>query len=481
VKKLQEQERAARGQAIFYDQEKGKEKIAAATDTSTQGQFQTEFAEDSTTAPVITEQQEFVKQSPVANARIYDYKRRFASEYVVAGFNNQVLVNRFQPYGNGAGPIYLNNADIFNGIIRLGTTELMEDLKFTGGFRIATNLQDVDYLVQFQNLRKRLDWGFTYYRSTLNDFPIFNFNDEPIKAQLSNKLYSNLYQLNLAWPLDEVKSFRMTFGFRNDRVVIKTDANYPPALYLEDSVMNYGLVRLEWVHDNTLNPTLNIWKGFRYKLWTDVNAKMNNKNSAGRYTFNVGGDARYYHQIYRNFIWAGRAAFDASWGNQKIVYYLGGVDGWIDPKFNSANRPDPDASYAFQSLALNMRGFEQNVANGNNAVVLNSEFRLPVFTTFINRPINNAFIRNLQLVQFFDLGTAWNGQFKGIQRPNVTYGNPPVQVNIKTGGIGPFVGGYGFGARSTLLGYFLRVDAAWPMGGFFEGKPIWYFAMGLDF
>jgi hypothetical protein len=55
-------------------------------------------------------------------------------------------------------------------------------------------------------------------------------------------------------------------------------------------------------------------------------------------------------------------------------------------------------------------------------------------------------------------------------------------VNIKTGGVGPFVGGYGFGTRSTLFGYFLRVDAGWPMGGkVFGGKPMWYLALGLDF
>ena len=45
-------------------------------------------------------------------------------------------------------------------------------------------------------------------------------------------------------------------------------------------------------------------------------------------------------------------------------------------------------------------------------------------------------------------------------------------VKIKAGGIGPFAGGYGFGARSTLLGYFLRLDAAWEMNGVFKGKPI---------
>ena len=43
-------------------------------------------------------------------------------------------------------------------------------------------------------------------------------------------------------------------------------------------------------------------------------------------------------QIYRNFIWAGRAAADFSWGNQKIIYYLGGVDGWMFPKYSQKSK-----------------------------------------------------------------------------------------------------------------------------------------------
>jgi hypothetical protein len=132
-----------------------------------------------------------------------------------------------------------------------------------------------------------------------------------------------------------------------------------------------------------------------------------------------------------------------------------------------------------------MRGFNQNVANGNNAVVINSEFRLPVFTTFFNKPINNAFLRNFMVTQFVDLGSAWNGAYNKIARPYNIYPadnpNAPVVVKIKAGGIGPFVGGYGFGVRSTLLGYFLKLDAGWPMDGFFRGKPIYYFGMGVDF
>ena len=144
-------------------------------------------------------------------------------------------------------------------------------------------------------------------------------------------------------------------------------------------------------------------------------------------------------------------------------------------------KPAQDIDYTYQSLAVNLRGFEQNVANGNNAFVINSEVRAPVFTSFFNKPINNAFLRNFQVVQFIDLGTAWNGAYDKFERPNVTYVMPPISVKVKAGGVGPFAGGYGFGARSTLLGYFLRFDAAWDMSGLFRGKPQYYFAMGLDF
>ncbi|HEY6901220.1 MAG TPA: hypothetical protein VI233_11275, partial [Puia sp.] len=175
--------------------------------------------------------------------------------------------------------------------------------------------------------------------------------------------------------------------------------------------------------------------------------------------------------------------------------YLGGTDGWLFPKAYSNPQPAPDQSYAFQSLAVNLRGFRQNIANGNNAFVINSEFRLPVFATLFNKPINNAFLRNFQLVQFFDLGTAWNGRYAKPKRPLQTYPDdnqinqdpnnnpysPYLQVLVKAGGIGPFAGGYGFGARSTLLGYFLRFDAGWQMNTFFGGKPVLNVSMGVDF
>ena len=92
------------------------------------------------------------------------------------------------------------------------------------------------------------------------------------------------------------------------------------------------------------------------------------------------------------------------------------------------------------------------------------------------------FLRDFQLTQFVDLGTAWNGTYNKIKRPTARFddGNG-VAVVQKVGGVGPFAGGYGFGARSSLLGYFVKFDAAWTMKGFFRGKPQLYLALGVDF
>ena len=313
------------------------------------------------------------------------------------------------------------------------------------------------------------------------------------------RFYTNLYQVNVSYPFDASKSIRLSTGIRSDKFVFA--AGDPASLIEPDQKTIFSTTHLEYVYDNTLNPAMNIWNGLRYKFFIDWNRQVNKVQFAdGPTTFNFGFDARYYYPILRNFIWAGRAAGDFSWGNQKMIYYLGGVDGWlmlrenqvIDPNtntlikeryFNTNNPPAPDQDYAFQSLAVNMRGYIQNVANGNNAVVINSEFRLPVFSTIFQRPINNSFLRNFQIIQFFDFGTAWNGAYTKLKRPEVSYTNPTnnVTVRVKSGGVGPFAAGYGFGARSTLLGYFVKFDAGWPMTGFFKDKPILYIAFGLDF
>ncbi len=480
MKKIISQQKAAEGKAILYQK--------PGTDTTkSKDIFITEFGEEKADTSRRSEgEAKDENESVLSQSKLYNYRLKFSTDNVISGISNNILINRYQPYGGGSGPIQLGNGSNLNFTFRATISDLFEDYKFTGGFRLGTNLKDNDYLLSFQNLRKRFDWGITYYRTSNRNFyaQVVGTNDV-----YNTQLNTSFYQLNGTYPLNEIKSLRATLAYRRDRTIIKAynnTAGMPQeiGLALPDILTQYALTRFEYVHDNTLNPMQNIWDGLRWKIYLDMNIPINDPTTAGKFTYNLGLDGRYYVPIYRHFIWAGRAAADFSWGNQKLIYYLGGVDGWVSPQFNN-NQPAADQEYAFQSLAVNMRGFNQNIANGNNAFVINSEFRLPVFSTFLNKPINNAFIRNFQIVQFIDLGTAWNGRYNKIERPTIVYnptdGNNPVSVRIKAGGIGPFVGGYGFGARSTLLGYFLRFDVGWPMNGIFKEKPVYYFALGVDF
>ncbi len=497
VKKLIEEEKKAAGKTSSFTPK---------SDTLTKKQsdfFNSGFNDDTaknnqSQLGNVVQGEEMIKESVLKKAKVFEYRPpKFFNDYLVSGFNNNVLVTRFQPYAGGAGPIQLGNGDPFNGILRVGTSDLFEDWKFAGGFRISPDLNNNEYILTTQYLKKRIDFGLTYYRTAQKVLGPDTVINSILYLPLT-KIYTNLYQLTLTYPFSKIQSLRLNLAFRGDKfATLLTDSL---SLKVNDKKVNYALAHLEYVHDDAITPATNIWVGLRWKVYADVNAQVSKKVGTSKiqgghpFTMNVGFDARHYLPIYRNIIWAVRAAGDFSWGKEKFVYYLGGVDNWImfgenektDDNGNTTYRyfspePRPEGNYAYQTLAVNLRGFTQNVANGNNALVINSEVRVPVFSSLFNKPINNAFLRNFQIVQFVDLGTAWNGKFNKLKRPSVTYGAPPVQVKIKTGGLGPFAGGYGFGARSTLLGYFLRFDAGWEMDGIFRGKPKYYFAMGLDF
>lgn len=471
-------------------------------------QFQNEFEDEKPDSSVSGDSTALgvVPEEPIVPSRIdylsksklFDYKLKFEADYVLAGFSNNILVNKYQPFGGYAqnGPIYLNNSDAVSFTFRVGVSDIMEDVKLVGGFRLGTSLTDKDVFVTFQNYRKRVDWGFTYYRSNVTNYDGFfrgvdSFGNN--RNYIDNMVITNIYQGNVSYPFDETKRVTMTVGLRKDIGVLRPlylgSIAYPGSLKEEDSISNTIQARLEYVYDNTINPTENIWNGLRWKIYTEFFVPANKSSETMKSIYNVGFDARHYLKIYRNFIWAVRGSGDFSFGDSRLIYYLGGADGWVFPKFNEVNTADPKYNYAFQTLALNLRGFDQNAANGSNNIVINSELRLPVFTTLFSSPINNAFLRNFQVIQFFDLGTAWSGPLSNIKRPTQIFRGPPMQfqdtspltVRVKAGGIGPFAGGYGFGARSTLLGYFLRADIGWQMRGVFRGPAIFYFSLGFDF
>jgi hypothetical protein len=449
----------------------------------------------------------------IGQSRNYPYRLKFSVDKLATNLlSNEVIFNNLQPYGGGAGPINLANNNGFNGLLKASVYDMMEDYRITGamrlpiaggnnigGFNPVGNNGDIvfvnggsgllngdnEIILKGEYLKKRFDFTATYYRSK---------KQGSLGEIIPANLLVNIYGGSVSYPFDETKSLRFHAALRAEDIIVKPGSAdlslWTPSLQARDARRKYALFKFEYVYDNVVEKAQNILNGLRYKAFVDINSQVGTQRDFdgnklaidGRSLFNAGFDARYYHPIYRNVIWATRVSGDFSWGDQKMIYYLGGVDGWMTPRWNNNNPPDPSINYAFQTLAVNLRGSNQNIANGNNNLVINSEVRAPILPTIIDRPINNAFLRNFQVVAFLDLGTAWNGSSFSIKRPTRVYtsNTDPIEVNIKQGGIGPFIGGYGYGVRSQLLGYFVRLDLGYDMNAFFK-KPILHFALGVDF
>jgi len=197
----------------------------------------------------------------------------------------------------------------------------------------------------------------------------------------------------------------------------------------------------------------------------------------------VGADARHYTPIGKYAVWANRFAAATNFGSERTLYYLGGVESWLGPQFNQ-DTPTPPNNYAFTAVAANLRGFRYNARNGTSFALFNSELRLPIFNMISAGRIKYKMIRNFQLTAFFDAGAAWHG-LTPFSEENIintlTLESPPtVVVNVQYFR-DPLIYGYGIGARTSLFGYFVKVDYGWGVETRIVQKPRIYLSFGMDF
>jgi len=431
--------------------------------------------------------------SSYMDLRSEPYRLSFKPDFFSVRVDNSIVFNRYQSY-TGSGGQFTNPS--IGGMLLANLIDKMEDYRFTAGVRIPVNFSGLTYFAQFENVRRRVDWSITFLRQENKYNYSFVFDNMPpgVPAVVEpGKTITSMFQGSVSFPFDKVKSVKMHLGLREDKMVIKAQDQFGLVL---PSTKDYWLMsRVEFINDDTRNPTLNIWNGLRYKIFGEYMYKLYSNNEyysiggteASTKTqgfYNVGFDLRYYKKIYKNFIGAVRVAGAHSGGNQQILYFLGGVDNDVNPKYNAYLQPTLQNSYAFQALATNLRGYPQNARNGNTYAVMNTELRFPILGTLMRRPVQSSILKHLQAVAFLDMGSAWEGLLPDenySNRTNTVYWpdqfSPIVKVDVPSNAVGGLAVGYGAGLRTMVFGYFLRFDAAWNI----ERKFSWYFSLGTDF
>lgn len=412
-----------------------------------------------------SEQLLVAKKDTVIRPRNY-YVELFTNE-LISQVDFSYMNYSYQPFNGGGSAVYLNSG--FKVFLGSMMSDLMEDYKIDIGVKLNSSFINNEYAVRFRDLSKRLDKSLTLHRYVTDGSNYYDYF----------RTYTNEAFYTLSYPFNETLSLRGTAIYRWDKQVTLALDYY--SLTAENVINHLGGLRGELVYDNSKKIQTNLYVGSRGKLFAEYFQTIS-KDSKN--LFVIGFDYRNYTRIHRNFIWANRVAGSSSFGQNKLIYYMGGVDNWIMAKFDNETPIDYTQGFTYQTLATNMRGFKQNIRNGNNFLVINSELRFPVFSYLLNRPINMQFIKNFQMVAFGDIGTAWTG-WNPYDLSNSLYtshyhdGSLDISVTkVKE----PIVGGVGLGLRTSVLGYFVRGDMAWGIeDGHFIKKPQFYLSFNLDF
>ncbi len=438
-------------------------------------------------------------------SRIIPSRLKFRLDYLTNRFDNSLL---FGGLDNYTGRQFLNldeGSSRFTPpatglLIKANVKDLLEDYEFEGGMRLPTNFRGSEFFLTFMDKKHRWDKHYSIYRGDWSN--IFELNNNVLNGpphlippglgapgsptQYKVRLQTTLGQVQLRYPLDIFRSLRFRGTLRNDRYFWHA---------LEQSTLAFPAVneqrlglRAEYVFDNTLAVAPNILNGMRYNIFTEVVKGFQIQADPFAFDLNqglmgmAGVDFRYYLPILKHSVFAVRLNGVTSFGQERILFYLGGVDNWLLPQFNE-DIPINNTNYGFQTLAANLRGFQYNIRNGSSFVLANMELRVP-FVKYIFPRTRSSFFRNLQLTGFFDTGTAWEGlsPYSDDNPLNIIYiENPPaVQVKLKYFR-DPLVAGYGFGARTLVFGYLVKLDYAWGIETRQVQDPILYLSIGSDF
>ena len=419
-------------------------------------------------------------------ARITPYRLKFRSDDYTTRMDNGLLFGGLNSYA-GTQQETFSTPPV--GILMKGTfKDLLEDYQLEAGIRFPITFNGYEAFAVFDNRKHRLDKRFALYNRSIKTTD----NASAILDTRRTRSQTTLGQYELRYPFDQFQRIQVSATLRSDRYsALATDSVTLRTPIIKEQRIG---ARIEWVFDNAIDVDLNIKNGTRAKVWVDW-VKRFELDFIDNPTFKfnngfmgvIGFDARHYERVFKHAVLAVRAAGATSFGEQKTLYILGGVDNQLLANFNNEVTIPAD-DYAFQTLAANMRGFERNIRNGTSNILINTELRIPIFKYLSQKPLTSNFLKNFQIVAFLDAGTAWHGN-NPFNRNNplntvvLPRDNNPLTPVILTVNYfkDPIVASYGTGLRMLLFGYMLRADYGWGIETRQIQKPMLHIALGTDF
>lgn len=425
--------------------------------------FDTDVVESGkNTGSVLSSYRRLRKESDVAGP--FPYETKFSADNVVTSFVIDPMIG-------------------FGLKLETQMNDQLENHKFYGGILATTNLKSGSFYGEYRYLKYTVDFHARYERKAL--FP----RTENINSD--QKYTLNTYELGASLPfsvssrLSIVPFFQTTHFWDLDQASVIFPTNGPVT-----SNVNYGGIKFEFIYDNTSVGGINLIQGTRAKAGLKHNEGIGNSEKSFS---NMYLDLRHYQKLHRELVLATRLFYGRYWGNNPQKYLLGGMDNWILNETNDTGDNDPLKTYSgvdnsnilFTEYVTSLRGFDYNTFNGENALLFNAELRLPLFKYLARGPIASNFLRNIQLIGFYDIGSAWTGPSpfateNSVNTEVLNPGSSPFKAKIQNYK-NPWLSSYGFGVRTMLLGYYVKFDVAYPVEDLQRQDTKYLFTLGYDF
>jgi hypothetical protein len=240
-----------------------------------------------------------------------NYEPNFSSNYFVSQLDNSLLNNTYQVFSGGGG-VYFNPS--LNGFFKIGISDLLDDYKIVGGFKLAADLNSNEYFLSYENLKHRIDHKLSFYRQGRFDSDGFSLN----------KIHTHELRYTAKYPFSDITSLRASIAGRNDRIVyLSTERRY---LEQDNIHNNWVSGRLEFVFDNSLSTGLNLYNGTRMKIFGEYYRQID-KMKTNMYIFGL--DYRFYKKDSQR-IDLGKPVCCEYCPRRSEAHLLPGFNRWLD-------------------------------------------------------------------------------------------------------------------------------------------------------
>lgn len=366
-------------------------------------------------------------------------------------------------------------------------TDILDNHVFTGGIMTSLNFNSGgDVWFEYEYLKSRLDFRGRYDRRTIkvSESDVVNQKYVLTKVEAGVSYPFNIHSRVYVAPFLAKSQY---FNILSDSIIfgqIPEQNNFD---------VNYAGGKAEFVYDRTEPMGLYSFTGTKGKVGFMHYQGLNHGN---RSFSNFYLDFRNYQKIHKNIVLASKVYYGSFMGRNPQNYLVGGMDNWLFNNFYTppTNRPEPspvrnpsgseNSNILFADF-VDLRGYDYDEIRGRNVFTFTTELRLPLFSYLTRGSISSNFIRNFQLVGFYDIGSAWNdaAPWERVNDQNTEVINTPGSpfVIVLNNFNNPWLQSYGAGLRTVLLNYYVKFDVARPIRNYQAEDLKFYFTLGYNF